>query len=254
MPQLDGTTSFESCDAVDKGLDGDLTAPDAAVLVPVSSYVEFFAELSAEKQDFSASLIPLGILGLPVFSGLPIPFATSLDPDFQSEHGIGPACTGAERGRASTPSVRLREFVVDFYGSFFADHFASSCAADASPALEPIANTIRDQLEPACVPACVADLDPSTPALDFDCELRQSTPPESDPVVTAVPACLGEGEVPDGADVCWIPITDADEIDSACGANLEVRLVRRDGVPAPGGTLVEISCVWDELAGECPGV
>jgi hypothetical protein len=261
-PQPDGTTTFSSCVAADKGLDGAPASADEAVVYPVQLYRDWLAELVAEKAQFGAHAALRGIVGVPI-GGTPITFATSMDPAVNLDHGIGPSCTNGATDPASHafPPVRLRQVMTNGVDDPILEEFLfSSCATDFSPALGGASNAIRDQLKPACATRCAEDLEPSTPALEFDCEVRQ-TVPGPEPVIDLVPMCLAEDAVPDDADVCWVPLTRTgtplSEMSVECldeGYNLELRIVRREGHPASGGTVVEIACAWtDPVDGVCLG-
>ncbi len=254
--QPDGSTTFESCIPADKGLDGEPADAEDAAILPVDNYAEWLAELDAEKAAFGARALLLGVAGVPNGSTT-IPFATSTEPEINLEQGIGPSCTGGAAGPSGFPPVRLREVIASNFDKSLDETLVSVCADDYSPVFGPIAEAIRDQLKPACATRCAADVDPSTPALDFECEVRQ-TVPGPEPVVESVPQCLPNDEQPDDADVCWVPVTRGDDtMSEECideGWNLEVRIVRREGHPAWGGTMVEIACEWtDPVDGVCPG-
>jgi hypothetical protein len=260
--QPDGSTTFASCVSVDKGLDGAPASADEAVLYPVQRYVDWLGELDLEKSNRIGRARLYGVAGVPVGS-VTIPFATSTDSDINLDQGIGPSCWSvwsAPPGHASPP-VRLSEVIAsDFDKATLEDVLMSVCASDYSPVFEPLTDAIRTQLKPGCATRCAADLEPSTPALEFDCEVRQ-TVPAPEPVIDGVPMCLAQDAVPEGADVCWVPLTRTGtpltEMSEECiddGWNLEMRIVRRDGHPALSGTLVEIACAWtDPVDGVCLG-
>ena len=121
--------------------------------------------------------------------------------------------------------------------------------------LDSIANSIRDQLKPACMPDCVADTDAVEPGLQPLCTLEQTSNDGGGSETVNIPVCGGGDSVPDGADVCFVYLTD-DERDPACvedGFNLEFRIVRREGVPAPGGAQVSATCqLSQQRTVDCP--
>lgn len=261
--QPDGTTAYASCVPADKGLDGAPASADDAVMVPVQAYGDWIAELDVEKGQYGAHAALRAVVGVPI-GDTTLSFATSTDPAVNLEQGIGPSCeyTATDPAVAAFPPVRLREVITDVAdGPLGEEWLSSACATDFSPVLDGVASSIRAQVKPACATRCAEDLDPSTPALDFECEVRQ-TVPGPEPEVDVVPTCLADDVVPDGVDVCWVPLTRDGEVLTAMseecvddGWNLEARIVRRAGHPALSGTVVEIACEWtDEVDGACPGV
>jgi hypothetical protein len=257
-PGPDGSTTFEDCAAIDRGIDGEPSSPDNAVLWPVSRLGDRLDELRAERVWAGVGVEVVAIAGYPT-SGAPLEYATSTESSEQIEHGIAPTCRDADGVGVGIPPVRLDDLVAD-------DARQSICVDDYTPAFETIANTIRDQVRPACVTMCVADVDPSTVLTDVECEVQQTVPSPTGDLIVAVPECLADNAFPTAdANVCWQALADRggdsaetdDDMSDACideGWNLEVRLIRRDGHPAPGGTAVEIRCVPSEQPEiDCPG-
>lgn len=249
-PGPNGTTIYGACEPADRGLDGELSDPEDAVLFAIDRYIDQLAELRADRASYGAEVRAIAIAGVPAGDDPQLAFATSDDLALQREHGIAPDCTAADG--IGIPPVRVAA-VVEASGTAIGS--ASICGDDYSPALVDIADAIRDQIEPACVPSCVADADPTTAVLDPSCELRQSMPGAAGTI--GVPPCNADETLPSDADVCWVGLV-GDHRSNYCsdeGSNLEVRLVRRDGHPAPGGTTVEITCEWSERpAIDCPGL
>ena len=243
------TMVCESCEPGDRGFDGGSSGPEDAVLYPVTRYIDQLDELRAERVPYGADVRAVAIAGFPLGDDPTPVLATSADPEFQRKYGAAPDCTTDDG--IGMPPVRVAAVV---QGSGAEIDQASICQDDYSPVLGDIADFIRDQIKPACVPRCVADHDPSTPTLEPSCEVRQSTP--TDPPI-AVPRCNPDETIPDEVDVCWVSLV-GDERSGYCadeGSNLELRLVRREGHPAPGGTTVEITCEWSEQpAIDCPGL
>jgi hypothetical protein len=104
------------------------------------------------------------------------------------------------------------------------------------------------------MPACVADSDPVTPQVDPDCVLTEHSLEGDAFTKTDIPPCSDTaGTLPVGTDVCYVALGDsngdtptgADDISPACaddGWNLEFRIVRKQGVPAPEGTQISATC------------
>jgi hypothetical protein len=164
--------------------------------------------------------------------------------------------------------VRLRDFAEAFMVGGDRNLY-SVCQSDYSTALEAIAEAIADQVKPACMTECVADSDgdPANGLTPF-CTLEELVPTDEGVDRRNVPKCnvdtnAGTWDFPnDNTHVCFIELTqndtpsEIDDISTDCsdeGFNLEFRLERREGHPAPGGTTVTATC---ELSGnpsvDCP--
>ena len=132
----------------------------------------------------------------------------------------------------------------------------SICANDYAPALTSIANAIVHQFPPACMTSCVADTDPTREGVQPQCTLIQEVPDvaSGDVIETEVVPCI-DGELPTDEDVCFVTKTD-DARDPECvdeGWNLEFAIVRRAGVPTPGGTWIAVGCEYSQnKALDCP--
>lgn len=107
--------------------------------------------------------------------------------------------------------------------------------------------------------ACVADTDPINAGVQPQCTLVQEAPDVNSGTIieTNVEPCLGNDQLPEGVDVCYVALVD-DRLSDLCaeeGWNLEFKLVRRAGVPAPGGTSVAVSCELSQnKAIDCPNL
>ncbi len=255
-----GSSPYESCVAENYDVDGNPGAnAENAVFHPLSRYIDFVQELEDRKGEYTPDAEVLVAL----IAGVPIGYETGMaELTYQDaigaeqlDFGIGAGCTNAMTDPPATarPPVRELEFAQAFQVGTDRNAF-SICATDFSPALGSIANAIRDQLKPACMPACVADTNPVTEILDPQCNLIQEAPkPGGGIQETSIPPCGANDAVPDGADVCFVALVDGsgetasdlDDLSDEClaeGWNLEFRLVRRNGVPAPGGTSVKATC------------
>ncbi|HWB81787.1 MAG TPA: VWA domain-containing protein, partial [Nannocystaceae bacterium] len=114
-----GAGPYDECHAQDKGVDGGEATTDIdAVLQPVSRYVDFLAQLEADKQalDPAARVLVAVIGGVPpgYDKGVDIPYAPASDPETQRNFGIGPACTKADGIGIAVPAVREREVAEAF--------------------------------------------------------------------------------------------------------------------------------------------
>jgi hypothetical protein len=186
-----------------------------------------------------------------------ITYADALDPEQQLAYGIGPGCVDNVTGAFAIPPVREREVVEAFDTGNGERALYSICNDDFSPALTSIANRILDEIPPPCVPACIADADPIQQGLQVQCTVTQRTfDSVGSPTDIEVPLCEGDA-LPAAADVCWIPRT-GDGLSAFCaelGWNLELGIVRREGVPAPSDTEISVDCALSENdAVDCPNL
>jgi hypothetical protein len=256
-----GTGNDRECHAVDLGVDGqpvdDAAAEEDAVVRPLSRYVDFLQAIEDDKQRLVKDReVLVAVIGGVGNDGEPVYADSVSDPQFQEDFGVGPGCESSA-GRA-VPPVRLASFADDFVVDEQQNMF-SVCNDDYSSALQQIAETIGKQVRPPCMTQCVADMDPTTEALDPSCTLSQEVPVGDGRIeATNVPPCGEDGMLPsDEADVCYIAKTD-DDLSPACadeGWNLEFELVRRDGTRAPGGTSVKATCqLSHRRAIDCPNL
>ena len=245
---------YDSCRSSNKSVDGAINVADGdAVLHPLSRYIDFVQELERAKQQITPSqevLVAL-IAGVPEgYDGTNLVYSNSLDDGEQGDFGIGAGCTYDDDdpmtpSATARPPVRAKEFAEAFQVGD-APNLYSICQNSYAGALDAIAATIRDQIRPACMTSCVADTDQIAIGLQPQCTLIQEAPDvaSGDLVETNIEPCLPGDELPGMADVCFTSLVDA-TLSEECtmeGWNLEFRLVRRDGVPAPGGTAVSATC------------
>lgn len=230
-----GVGDFGHCNPGDHGPDGALTDdPAAAVLVPGETLSEHFARREVQMQEVvpRTTFLVFGIAGVPeAFPDEEIPYGLqSFAPDgFEAGHGVSPGCTGP-LGEAAPP-VRLRDGV----GHFSLDEhpaLLSMCVADYSDHVQRIADAISNEVFPTCIPMCVADSDPSTPAVDAQCEVRRWVGTDPDTETPIAPCSDGP---PDPSTVCY-ELLYGDARTPACaeeGWNLELKVVRPEGATRP---------------------
>ncbi|PRQ05978.1 vWA domain-containing protein [Enhygromyxa salina] len=249
--QCSGESPYDDCWDANLGASGELTTdPDASVLRPVSRYVDLLEGIAATKIGGREVLVSV-IAGVPAdySSGAgELIYADSPNPEFQRDFGIGAGCENEVNGELQTavPPVRLEAFASAFMGAGLAENARnvySVCEADYTPAILDIVAGIEVELPPACFPACVLDLDASTEALEFSCDVTQTAGGAEQDIVECL---VGDGgyELPAGEDACWIAKT-GDELAEACVAerrNLEFELIRRSGVVVPGDVVVRAEC------------
>lgn len=247
----DFSLESDQCVSVNLDVNGNETEDeDAMALNPLSKYTAFVQQLEDDKKSINPSqeVLVSAIAGVGdnydetgVINYAEGPNGTD-ENSFQANFGIGQGCTS--QVAEAVPPVRLREFAETFLVNEDDNNLFSVCNTSYSPALDSIANSIRDQLKPACMPECVADTDAVEQGLQPLCTLEQTSNDGSGNEKINIPEC-GEGDsVPEGADVCFVYLTE-DEREAACiegGFNLEFRIVRREGFPAPGGAQVSATC------------
>ncbi len=265
-----GPGVYDECFAEDKGKNGLPTDDDnAAVLYPRDRYIDVLTKLAIERQALGGQ----GQVLLSLIAGVPIDypethtvvFQDSTFPDFNLQYGIGPSCNfGFEtvNDPPGIPDVRLRDVVESFAGGD--PTVFSVCSDDYGIALESIAGAIGEISERACVIGCVADLEPKK-GLQPSCTLVEQFPPELGEPDRLVSPCKIIGDEWDfpgpNVDACYRVLDDPDQstegkVDdmtthcSTQGFNLELLVQRREGVPVPSGTSIEVDC---DLLGQ-PGV
>ncbi len=263
-----GPGVFDDCFAVDKARTGAVTNdPSQAVLHPVTRYIDTLTELAAAKQSQGGQSEVL----IAVLAGVPLDhpetgnllYADSPDGEFNQEYGIGPGCgLGTETldDPPGIPPVRLREFAEAFASE--RRNVFSICADDYGIALRDIASAIGDVNARACVGGCVHDLRYDVPGLQPDCLLVETfadaTPDR--PVQPCLNTELGWAFPSPEIHVCHRSLTDTDrstpsdidDMSAQCvtlGSNLELAIERRDGIPVPSGTAVQVRCGLDAAVG-----
>jgi hypothetical protein len=274
-------SGYTSCEPVNKDTDGTVGVSDSeAVLHPMSRYIGLLDGLEQEKQAFNADqeLIIALIGGVDSMGDVHYGDIGNIDPDFQDNFGIGPGCTappppGSIDPVEAVPPVRLKAVVDEFTeGNMF-----SICEPDYSAALAAIAKKIEDQIQPACYTKCVKDTDASTDLIDPECTVEEDPPGNDNTVRIEECAKDASGYVidpntndyampADGVNVCYALLTDtggmtmstADDMSDYCADqnfNLEFKISRRPGYPAPGGTSISATCSLADFPDvTCPGI
>ncbi|MGH1340635.1 MAG: VWA domain-containing protein [Nannocystales bacterium] len=269
----DFSLNSDQCSSIDLDVDGnEAVSDDAAVLYPISKYTSLVQEIEANKKDLNPGqeVLVSAIVGVP--ENYPelqqLSYGQGGDASnpnsFQARFGIGQGCSSSVA--EAVPPVRLREFAEAFLVGDNDNNLFSVCSTDYGPALEAIADSVRGQLRPACMPACVADTDPVTVGLQPQCTLTQSWNDGTGFVEESIPECDAGGSVPPGADACFAALVDPggateatdDDMQPACvdeGWNLEFRINRSAGAPAPSGAEIRAVCELSQnKALDCPGL
>jgi len=260
---LGDPASYESCAAVNVGVDGTLGAgDDDAVLRPMARYLDALQRLEDERRSYNARAdVLVAVLGgVPQgYAGEGLTYSAINDQEHLDEFGVDPGCVDID-GSPALPPVRLRELEeaqrVDDRSSLF-----SICAPEYAPALATLGDQLVDQIMPACMPECVADVDAETEVVDVECTLSEEN------IVTGerreIPRCEGESpSPPEGEALCWVPLVDRggqtssldDDMSQRCaeeGWNLEFRFVRRE--PSEQHRIADVACRLSDLpAIDCP--
>ena len=263
----DGT---QECWAIDKNSDGQEEQDEhEMVLHSLDRYVDFLAKLEEDKKEINPEQeILVGVLsGVPIdYAGGPIQYSNGSDEKFLLDTGIGAGCS-SENGEAAPP-VRMAEFADAFRTSEADVNLFSVCREDYSGSMSAIAEAIGKQVKPPCVETCVADSDPTVEGLQHGCQLEEEfVTPEGETDSDPIPACSivdGGFEFPQGQDVCYRSLTDAegrtpttdDDMSEQCadeGWNLEIAVERRDDAPPPAGARVQARCsVSRQAPVDCP--
>jgi hypothetical protein len=267
-------SGYDSCDPVNKDINGNSgVSDDQAVLHPMSRYLDRVQGIENTKKELNPDqeVIVAMIAGIGTDGNLH--YADDLiDPAFQDSFGIGAGCTAAG-GVTAVPPVRER----DFAEAFTPDNIFSICNPDYTPALEAIADKIRDQIKPACYSQCVKDTDLSTEVIDPECTVVQNSPGEeeqrleeckrnADGSYNIDPATMDYAMPADEINVCYALLVDqggqtgdiSDDMSPACtdyNYNLEFKIARRPGFPAPGGTAISATCSLSDFPQvDCPSL
>ena len=279
----DGDPSgYSACNSVNKDTAGNENVADSeAVLHPMNRYIGLVQGLEDEKKQLNASQeVIIGLIGGVANDGTPFyGDVGNTDPVFQDSFGIGPGCTAPNPNDpanpvTAVPPVRMRDMV----NAFTPDNMFSICEPDYSPALEAIAERIREQITPACYTKCVKDTDAATDLVDPECTVEEKPPGQSeDPVRIeecdrdangyVIDPVTNDYAMPaDNVNVCYAMLIDdsnatasaTDDISDYCqdgNYNLEFKIARRPGFPAPGGTSISATCsLADFPEVSCPGI
>ncbi len=267
-------SQYDTCEPIDRNIEGQPSGPDEAVLHPISRYRDRLQSILDAKLELNPDMdLQLALIGGVRPDGT-IVYADvdQSDPEFQLEFGIGPGCTGP-LGEAALPPVRIRALVDEFTPG----NLHSICATDYTGALQGIADAIGDQILPACYSKCAADHDPDTTILEPNCRVDLTVPGKAS---FEVPECLRDAQgayasdpttsrpvMPnDAVDACFATRVDAgmlsadplDDLSAYCvesGFNLEFDLVFRPGVLPPAGHSVTATCdLADEPSVDCPAL
>lgn len=258
MQCIENTDGWDACEPANKGLSGEAVEADAAVLHPVSRYLDFLQALKQDKQEHGADVTVAIAAGFTDHGDAHYELTT--EPEWYDQYGIAPTCAALPSDEqpafAIPPAARMFE-VVEAFGQ------GVSLCGDIGYVLEsPFAFTCPGWVPPA-YPECVLDGDPQTLVLDPECEVAAHVP---DVGTTPILECMRgpngayllnpEQEdymVPDGEDFCAVmavdtsdetpdPLDDFDSWYADEGVNLQIRIARRPGMWVIDGTRFTAKC------------
>lgn len=260
---------YAGCSAENHDIQGDPgVSDDAAVLQPVSHYIDFLQAIEDQKRVFDS----FAEVRMMMIAGVPPGYETheselvyedAADPQVQLDFGIGHGCIDAE-SLGAVPPVREREVAEAFAVDENRDIF-SICDSDYSAALAAIATRIADQIRPGCMPLCVADLDPSSSVLEPNCQVFEVDAAAQTRVEVVKCEALGDvWTVPAGSTVCFAELIDqggqtpssGDDMSAECvaeGFNLEFQFIRNTAPPS-GVTFEAVCAPSANVSRDCPAL
>lgn len=204
-------------------------------LANVQGYVDFLKGL---KKDDPGKVIVAGIMGTSA------PFATELRaprPTDAKISALAHSCTygGASGPEVADPPIRLKFFLDQFPNR---STFASICQADLSGGLQQIGDLLKTVIGDPCIEGKLADTDPSTPALDYDCAVSSVTNPTTAARIETILARCPDNGVGAATDPpCWHLLLDAPSCPNSDHYTLKIE--RQDTLPAE--THVVANCVTE---------
>jgi hypothetical protein len=239
-----GPGTYDACEATSFDAQGNAVAEDGGVLRTVAELTDRLHRIEASKQSLMRPGPPPNVFASMVSGALT--FADAEDAHDQAFFGIGPSCASSLGGRAHPP-VRLAEALDPFRrGVDPADICDDVSFAEV---LGRSGGGFADRIRPLCMAGCLLDVDPSTPALDPDCNVTLVRYDADTPNPIEIPACIaqGDGWAPSGSDAqgCWAPVI-GDDMHQDCidrGATLQFEL---HGLDDPSAyAVLEATCALD---------
>jgi hypothetical protein len=204
-------------------------------LANVQGYVDFLKGL---KKDDPSKVIVAGIMGTPT------PFATELRaprPNDAKIPALAHSCTyigGDGKPEVADPPIRLKFFLDQFPNR---STFASICQMDLSGGLQQIGDLLKTVIGDPCIEGKLADTDPSTPELDYDCSVSSVTNPnDASRAETILARCPDNGGAA-GDPPCWHLLLDAMSCPNSDHFTLKVE--RQDKLPSE--THIVANCVTE---------
>ena len=219
------TQDYDFCYSQDFDVDSwPTTDPSETALFSLSRYEALLGSFDA---TFVSIIAGVQSDGSSIFS--------KNDPEFVGLFGVDPGCvndTDPANIQTAVPPVRLRDM---------SDARFSICEDDFQPVVQGLVDAVLENIEPACFQECVLDQDPETEAVEPLCSIQEKVPGESR---TSILPCDEGPTLPGNQDVCWYALS-GDQMAEECvveGQNIELRLLRREGVPVDPETSISVSC------------
>ncbi len=167
-------------------------------------------------------------------TGPATPYSIELIPNKQTNENIANvehSCL-ENTGEYADPAVRILEWVAAFGANGVPQ---TICADSFEPALSAIATQLSKRLGPQCIQGTLRDADPSTPALDPECQVTDSyVNDQGQTIASAVESCANNGNTAP----CWAIVDDAKNCPGA-----KTLQVNRSSAPPPSGLNSQVSCV-----------
>jgi hypothetical protein len=169
---------------------------DSQYLAKVSDYVAFLKSLKPEPD----SVVVAGIMGTsdPVATELRVPVGQTV-----AVPALAHSCMYIDdvgKVEVADPPIRLRWFLDQFPNR---NAFVPICNRDLSGALQQIGTLLKHVIGNACIEGQLADVDPSTAGLQYDCSVSSVVNPNTpQQVKTTLPRCTPEDATASNKP-CW---------------------------------------------------
>jgi len=206
--------------------------PQDKYLEKVSTYVDFLKSLKADPKK----VIVAGIMGTTT------PFAVELRPPNKNAEPIpalAHSCTyigadingdGVPDPEVADPPIRMQFFLDQFPNR---STFVSICQKDLSGGLAQIGDLLKTVIGDPCIEGKLADVDPNTAGLQYDCSVSSvNNPNTAMQSETVMPQC----NPPDGTgatSVCWHLVADPANCQKAdpTSPHLALKIELQDTLP-----------------------
>ncbi len=201
--------------------------PNPSRLIRVEDFVRDIKALKPLDR-----IIVAGIIGVPQpGKDTTARYSVHANPGKMNDLELSPVCSTPGLGLADS-GLRMKQFI-DAFAPNSSVH--SICNEDFSPALAAVGQLVGEFTNPICVTQPLVDRDPTTPAVDPDCLVKDQRAFGNTLVDVPLPHCnAGQSKRP-----CW-DITPNPMTCSASG--FQVNVFRPDGVVPPPGSKLAIKC------------
>jgi hypothetical protein len=206
-------------------------------LETVASFVDYMKKVKGDSQK----VIVAGILGdvtpyqvelrSPPGGGSPQPAVA---------HSCQYTRTGATLPEVADPAVRIKFFLDQFPNR---STFTTICKEDLSDGLRLIANLLKAVIGDPCIEGKLADVDPDTAGLQFDCSVSDVTNAhKANQTEVIIPQCIDQGGTYSPLP-CWRIATDT----ANCPTSDHYILKIERGTAPPPETTVFANCVTEAI-------